>query len=425
MRKIAVAFFLVTAMNSNASAFGMNDLLSIGIQAGSKLVGAAVDVGIDKARDAMRDPEAEAAKQREEERRIAEQFQQQIAEIEATPNLRPLDRERLVLTMERIHAQATQFRAFVVIAEERQREERDKIFTTAGLINVIGEAALSAPSVTIARAEMLSATGEIQTQEAMARLRVAAGGDSMRSQSVANAVVTGFIAHQTRDQVASDLANTRDTALNRHGAEVAAAMDQAKTTTKPSPVAERALFDAFSPDLGRRLFVEFVGSTSETDFLRRALAANGHVLTDRAEDADVVYRIEGEYSIAETKSREGLRRDVGSLLEAPAQNIALPEKKRTGSLTAGLGRLLSGIGMIEMPNNANGEDIPKQTVLLVAARQPADGKETRTSVTAVDESGPLAGAALSIAARDALYRKLGIASEHHPGTERSTANAVL
>jgi hypothetical protein len=408
MQKIAVAFFLVTAMNSNASAFGMNDLLSIGIQAGSKLVGAAVDAGIDKARDAMRDPEAEAAKQREEERRIAEQFQRQVAEIEATPNLRPIDRERLIITIEKLYAQAAQFQAFVEIAESRQRQERDKIFTTAGLIHVVGEAAMGAPSVTMARAELLSATGEIQTNEALARLRVAAGGDSLQSQGVVNAAATGILAHQTRDQVTTGLAGARETALNSHSTEIATAVNQAKAAAMPSPVAERPRLDAFSPDLGRKVFIEFVGSPAESDFLRRAMAASGHLLTDRADDADVVYRIEGEYSIAETKGREGLTRDVGSLLEYPTQDITPAERSKRGSLTAGLGRLL--MGMVEMPNVPQHDDVSKQTVLLVAARQPIDGKETRAAVTHVDQGGPIAGAVLSATTRDALYAKLGLVS---------------
>lgn len=409
-RKI-LPFVVAMAIAGEALAFGINDVLSIGIQAGGKLLGAAVDSGIDKARDAMRDPEAEAAKAREEELKVAEQFRKQVSEIESMPDLRPLDRERLILQLEKQYAMAAQFQSFVEVADARQREERDKIFTTAGLLNVVGEAAMSTPSVTVARAEMLSATGEIQAREAMARLQVEAGGNSMQTQALVGAAVTGLHAYQTRDRVAAGLAEARDAVLNGQGAEVAAAMEQAKATAKPAPVADRSTLDAFSPDLGRRVHVEFVGSPSETMFLRRSLSEKGHLLVDRAEEADVVYRIEGEYSIAATQSKEGLTRDVGSLLESPSQDITQSIRKEKGSLTAGLGRLLAGMAMIEMPNAPQADETLKQTVLLVAARQPVSGKETRAAVTQVAQGGSITGATLSVAARDALYAKLGLVPE--------------
>lgn len=410
VRKL-IPLALAMAFAVEAQAFGINDVLSIGIQAGSKLIGVGIDAGIDKVQDAMRDPDAEAAKAREEELKLVEQFRKQVAEIESMPDLRPLDRERLILQLEKQYAMAARFQSFVEVADARQREERDKIFTTAGLLNVVGEAAMSAPSVTVARAEILSATGEIQAREAMARLQVEAGGKSMQTQALVGAAVTGLHAYQTRDRVAAGLAEARDAVLNGQGAEVATTMEQAKATAKPAPVADRFMLNAFSPDLGRRVFVEFVGSPSETMFLRRSLSERGHVLVDRAEEADVAYRIEGEYSIAATQSKEGLTRDVGSLLESPSQDITQSVRKNIGSLTAGLGRLLAGMAMIEMPNAPQADEALKQTVLLVAARQPAGGKETRAAVTQVAQEGSIAGAALSVAARDALYAKLGIVPE--------------
>ena len=123
-RKI-LPFVVAMAIAGEALSFGINDVLSIGIQAGGKLLGAAVDSGIDKARDAMRDPEAEAAKAREEELKLVEQFRKQVAEIESMPDLRPLDRERLILQLEKQYAMAARFQSFVEVADARQREFDD------------------------------------------------------------------------------------------------------------------------------------------------------------------------------------------------------------------------------------------------------------------------------------------------------------
>lgn len=406
--RMRVVLFLVAVVSSaDASAFGTNDLLSIGLRLGGKVVGAVVDAGVDKVRDALRDPEAEAAKQREEERRLVAQFQKQVAEIEAQPNLRPIDRERLILTLERLYTQSAQFQAFVQVAEARQREERDKIFSSAGLLDVVGEAVLATPSVTMARAEARARTGEIQTQEAMARMQVEAGGDSRAGQTMVGAAVIGIRAEQMRDQVAKGIEEGRAAALTSHGDEVAAAVAEARVKAETSTLPGQPRLDAFSPDVERRMFVEFIGSPSETANLRRTLEERGHRMVDRGEDAEVVYRIEGEYTLGATKTKGELTVDVGSLLETPAQPLVQPEKKR--SLSSRLGRFLFGMGAVQMPDNATGEGIPRQSLLLVAARIPVEGKETRTSIHRVDLSGSLTGAALSVVARDELYERLGLA----------------
>lgn len=93
---ITIAGLFPTAM---AHAFGVGDLVSIGVQAGSEIVRAAGSKAVDTIKDSMRDPEAEAREKEEQERKLAEQMQKQIDEIEAMPNLRPIDRERLVLKL--------------------------------------------------------------------------------------------------------------------------------------------------------------------------------------------------------------------------------------------------------------------------------------------------------------------------------------
>ncbi|MDD5366663.1 MAG: hypothetical protein PHR30_15105 [Gallionellaceae bacterium] len=412
MFRKTLPFVVAMALTAEAHAFGINDVLSIGIQAGGKLLGAAVDSGIDKARDAMRDPAAEAAKKREEERKLAEQFQKQAAEIESMPDLRPIDRERLVLQLEMQYAMATQFQSFVEVAEARQREERDKIFTTAGLVNVIGEAAMSTPSAAMVQAELLAHSPSFQANQrmAMAQAGLAATAASPLAASAITVARTAAVRAETHEAVQATVSQANAMLQNSgQQADVVATMDQAKATAMATPTIKRPP-DAFTSDLGRKLFVEFVGSPTETARLRELLTSRGHTLTDQAGSADVRYRIEGEYSIYETVQHGGLTKDVGDLLERPAQDIAMPEKKRKSSLTAGLGRLL--LGMAAVPSvEAPASGSIKQVVLIVASRHPMDSKETRVPAVRAEDSANILGASLSVSARDALYEKLGFNTE--------------
>src|SRR5690606_26544438 len=98
--------------------------------------------------------------------------------------------------------------------------------------------------------------------------------------------------------------------------------------------------DAFMPDLGRRLYVEFVGSPTETAHLRNRLQAMGHTLAASREEAEVVYLVEGEYAIPETKRYEGVTMNLGELLNAPDKPIPAPEKKLSGTLASGVSKFM-------------------------------------------------------------------------------------
>lgn len=349
---ISVLALGIAAPASDAHAFGIGDLVSIGIQAGGKVIGAAVDAGIDKAKDAMRDPEAEAAKKREEERRVAERFQKDQAAIEARQDLSPLQRERLSLMLKKQFEQMQQFKQFVEMAEARQTAERDQIFTGAGLLGVVGEAAVNTPSVAVARADAMA-------HSPIYRAQVRAQSEAVFRQADA-AVAAGIPQAQSRVVLAqADVlaksgipqAGSKQADVER-GTEVAAAVagtnnqgtgqpvPQAAGKTGALPVSENMKTggapDAFSPDLGKKIYAEFVDSSTQTKKLRDALVARGHVLADKREDADVVYLIEGEYVVPENKQYQGVRVSAGNLLETPDKPIPEPEKKLMGSLGSGV-----------------------------------------------------------------------------------------
>ncbi|MCX8013991.1 MAG: hypothetical protein N3A02_06845, partial [Rectinema sp.] len=127
-------------ISGNAQAFGLADIVGAGIRLGGELVGAAAGKAVDAVKESMRDPEEEARKKAEEERKLAEQLQKQIDKIEATPNLRPIDREKLVLQMKESYQAVKEMQAFIEKAEARQRAERDKIFTAEGFLGAVGSA---------------------------------------------------------------------------------------------------------------------------------------------------------------------------------------------------------------------------------------------------------------------------------------------
>lgn len=428
----AIAAFSVT----NAHAFGLGDLVSIGVQVGSKVVHSAGSAVADKIKDSMRDPEAEAAKKREEEQRIAQQFQKAAEEIEARPGLTSLQRERLVLMLQKQYEQAQAIRGFVEAAEARQREERDKIFTTAGFMGVVGEAAMNTPTVVMAKADMMVQAGIPQAKsraaiaqadalmatgipQAKGKLAMAQADAVMKAgtpqagtklaMAQADAMAGNGISPGTNQALAEAVAQAKE--QNNNAPQDATAPETAATAIPETQVAQTG--DAFSPDLGKKLYVDFVGTPTKTAELRRLLADRGHLLIDKPEEADVAYRIEGEYTVVETKQYDGLVKDVGGLLENPAQPIPQPEKKTMGSINLGLSRLMVGLATAQgakVPANAAPVEQTsfKQEVLLVIARQPKDGKETRFSVRKTMDVQELRGVAMSREAVEELLKSLGL-----------------
>lgn len=439
---MAVTIFLFPSLIATpAYAFGLGDLVGMGMEAGGKLVGAAVGAGVDKVKDAMRNPEAEAEKEREEEQKIAAHFQRQIGEIEAKQDLRPLDRERLVIILNQQYAQVKQFQEFAAQAEARQREERDKVFTLGGLAGVAGSTFMNTPTMVMARADAMVKAGVPQAQsraalaqadalmtsgalQAQARATiakadaiVASGAPQAESRAVLSEVdaiqKAGVSSQPEQFAAAHPSGAVIDTAVRATTSDDPALPDSAAT---PSPAAPTMPPNAFSDDLGRKLFVEYIGSPSTTDSIRQQLAAHGHFLATSANDADICYRIEGEYTVRETKQFDGMTKDVGALIESPSQSLPIPGKKMMGSLQLGLAKAFFGLATIQ--GAAQGKQLPqgmvpqeqtsfRQTLLLVAARQPKDGKETRVSVLKASE-GRIDGLSLAQAANADLMDKLGL-----------------
>ena len=415
-----------TTMTQNACAFGIGDLVSAGLQAGGKLVGAAVDAGIDKAKDAMRDPEAETAKQKAEEKKAVEGFQKMLSEIEARRDLSPLQREQLTITFKKQYSQMQQLQQFIQAAEASQKAKRDQIFTGAGLVGVLGEAALSTPSMAMAQAEILSKSPEmrlhINSALRQATVLTASGipqGQIQRTLAQADsAFKTGALQSgiKTAVNLAEIATNTRaDISATTNPPEIAPSDPEqnAMVESTRGTVAPTLATDAFTPDIGKKVYLEFVGSASQTKSLRDALLRRGHTLANDKTGADVTYLIEGEYIINENKLHKGLKIGVGQLLDEPTKAIEKPAIKTMGAVGMSINKFLFGMAQAQganiptaaLPKESNGF---RQQVLVVIARQPREGAETRYSVLQEIESPEIEAASIAKAANGDLLNQLGL-----------------
>lgn len=407
--RFRVALCAALFLSGNAHAFGINDLISIGVQAGGEVLRAAGSKAVDAVKESMRDPEAEAREKAEKERKLAEQMQKQIDEIEAMPNLRPIDRERLVLQLKEQYKATKEMQAFVERAEAQQKAERDKVLTFGGIAGVVGRAALNTPSMVVAQADAQVAAG---IPQAKARLATAQA-DALMKTGLLQAVA-GEIANNAEDlsrakQAAIDAARAANSASQ---GEAAAMQPQTANAGggnggEAAPQAtdpQAASLDAFSPDLGKKVWIEFEDAPVETASLRKRLQERGHIVVNAREEAEVAYLIQGEFTIPETKMHDGLTKSVGALLENPDQSIEPPAKKTMGAIGAGLSRFMLAAAGAQAPQ----EHGFRQEALLVIARQPKDGKETRVSVVQKAQGETIEAVKLAKGARDEIYRVLGL-----------------
>lgn len=406
---IVSCFFCVLSASRNAQAFGLGDIISSGVQVGSKMVSA----GVDKVKDSMRDPEAEAAKKQEEQRKLAEQYQKTIDQVEARSDLTPLQRERLIITLKQQYEKAGQLREFIESTEAQQRAERSKIFTPDGFASAVGQSVAGSSRVAIAQADAMAHSpiyrAQIRSQDEsvmrQADAMVAAGTPQSKIKSVIDQADAAKRA-DTQEQVGA----TPPVAQQLAGVSPSNSDNVVKNS---APTGRAPEVDAFTPDLGKKLWVEFAKSQTETQKLRKYLASKGHVMANSVSEADISYLVDGEYIIAPTKQYDGLRKDAGDLIENPSLTIAPPEKKLMGSFNLGVAKLLLGAATVQ------GQQVPeamvpkeqttfKQEVLLVIARQPKGGKETRVSILKEDDQQDIVGIQLASAARDDLYVLLGM-----------------
>lgn len=413
IKRFAVAAATIALIGIQpAHALGLGGFWGVVIDAGAKLGGAAVDMAVDGVKDALRDPDAEAAKKREEERKVAEAFTKAQQEIDGRKDLTPLQRERLSLSLVKQYQQVQHFQRFVEEAEARQKAERDKLFTTAGLLGLATDAAANVAStrVAMAQADAMVKAGIPQAQAresiAQADAKVAAGIPQRQAKAALEKVDEAMRAGVPQQALVEETSPAnRQVTLPEAVATVPAG--RGPVTTMPAPGV-----DAFIPDRGKRLHVEFIGSPSLTAFVRQVLAERGHTLVEQADQAEVAYRIEGEFAVPENKQYDGISMDIGRFLESP-QPVKSPEKKLMGSITGGLKKFLL-VASVAQGANVPAEAVPrdinehKQELLLVIARQPLEGAETRVSAVKTASAKEMQATSLAREAMADLFSRVGL-----------------
>lgn len=368
---VATMGFCLISLPAHAELFG--DLIGIGVQVGGKLTGAAIDKMTEKS------PEELAQEQAERDSKMAAQMERDLAAIEAQPNLRPIDRERLVLQYRELYAKNKDFEEFLKRSDAQKRAERDKLFTVGGLTGAVGTAAVNQAGTHVALKEAELAANDPSAYKNLQKAQAA--------QSTANTV--------------SAIKKTTDI-LSQPGEQPASAV-VAATNNGEIP----ATGDAFAPDLGKKIWIEFDGSSSQTEYFRKLLVDHGHVLAESQDDAEVTYLVQGEYSIPETGLYNSLLVPVGKILENPSEEITPPEKKTSGSIKRGLSTFMLVAAGQQVPKEAQ-DNRYRQKVLLVLARQPKDGKETRVSVVSTTASEKIEATVLAQKSLGDMQSLLGI-----------------
>jgi hypothetical protein len=359
---VLIAFGL--AFPVSAQAFGINDVLGGVFNAGMELGSAAVS----KATDSFRDPEAEKAKRQKQEDNLVAQMNKGLDDIDARTDLSPLQREKLSLTLKQQYQATIGMARFAAEAEERQRAERDKIFTVGGIAGVAGRSVASMPSVATAQANAMVRAGipQQQSRTALALANNKQGSTILAATQVVAASQVGPQAGQAADKMIAasraEVADIKEKIEANNPVEVA-----------PAPV---VVDNFFSKDLGSKGYVEFVGSGKLSAQLRDALRALGHTIVEDKANAEVVYQFEGEYAVVASSFHEGVIEDIGAFYEAPHE--VRPNEKTGGKIKGFFAK-----GLIELSGAGNALKPPssdyKQRVIIVANRKARAGKEIRVA----------------------------------------------
>lgn len=388
-----------------AHAFGIGDIVGVALEAGGKIGGALID----KAVDSMKDPAEEERKRKEaqeqQDLKMRQGFEKALSDIETSPHLKtPYQREKAKVGMIEMNAQVAAFSKFAQEMQRqqelKQRQDRDKLLSFGGIASTIGSAALNSPSSIMSQTNQLSKSSDFRRGIADA---------SAGRINPTTALLAPLHAAQASNKIDTALADVQEQLKP-----VAQAMERTAEETKEqlNAVAEAKVKTPsifFAADLGKPIYVEYIGHPEETRRLREMLASQGHILAETATDAVGYYRIEGEYSIPSSNGRHGLELPIETVIKSPesVKTPALKEKSLMENAISGAFSLLNA-------NKQTEEPAPKpilQLVFLVASREAAGSQEVRVSVKRKLETLELKPAYLIEDTTAALYGKLGLLDE--------------
>ena len=418
---LAIAVLGATFVSQPVAAIGANDIFSVIFEVGGKVVGAAVD----KAVDSMTDHEAERKKRQEaqeaSERQLAAALQEQMTDIENQPSLTPYQKEKARIELMAAKAQIIAMNRFASSMIEQQeaarRAERDQLFSLGGLASATAGAALNTPSMVMAQADLQVKAGipQAHSRNVMAsidnqgnltpsgQMKQVVGEVAAQQQA---ATIAGKLEHQ---QGAAQVADLQAQHAG-HLAEVEAARSEESANTSPPK-------DVFTADKGKAVYLEFVGCAEQAGLLHSYLKERGHQLVEQAEDAEVRYRIEGEYWVPATHERQGILFKAAEALVSPSP-LPLPETTLKGNLASFSGKLFGALaGGAAVPVKPPSTP-PSQYALVVLSRQQGETPDSiRFSGYRKESGSTLDARELTRAAIGDLYASLGLPREMAWGPE--------
>lgn len=386
-RLVATATLVAGAALASMPAHAfLNDLIGVGVELGGKLLGA----GVDKAKESLKDPEEEARQKQAAQEQQLKAFNSAVAAVEDRTDLSALQKERAVRQLHKQFDLVNRIAAMEEQAQARRKAQRDRIFTAEGMLDTVGNAAVSAAStrIALARADGMVAAGIPQAQTKSVLNQVDAGAASETADQTRRMLAMSAAASSgstTEPPTAQPKGSEGDAPSQVPSVDVAtegqpAADTEVPVTTEAPPAPP---VTAFTPDLAKKVALVFVGAPKAQKSLTGHLTSLGHQVVEDAASADVVYRIEGEYLVPESRQYSGTRQSFGEILDAEAIGWQ-PEKKMAGTFGAGIAKFMLAVGKAQgaqVPSELQGgpSDHLKQVVLLVVSREPKEGKPTRVS----------------------------------------------
>ena len=388
MKRFIGLVIAVSLVNINsASAFGLGDIVSAGINVVGKVGGAMID-------KATEDTPEEMEQKRQQEKADRErQYFEAVAKIEARTDITPLSKEKLTRQIARSFGMAETISNLMAQQEAQRREQRDNMFTAGGMAGVVGGAVLSTPSAVIARADLAVKTGvpQAQSRQAVAEADVMMKTGLPQAQSRSAVAVASGEAPTTpagiaiiQPVVTVPQKAIAEEAIQSNIAEHQIAIADAQSTliaAKPKQeLSEPEQSNLASLDKNRKIYVEFIGSKKLTTRLQDAFKAAGYLVVSTEAESEAVYQFDGEYGIQAEGNRGGLNERVGAYSEDPRVLEAPQVQTGVKNVVGGFFAAMAGVP-IKRPELGG----YKQGVLLVANRR-VDGKDVRVSALSSEES---------------------------------------
>lgn len=409
MREILGLIFAVSIMQSNsASAVGIGDFVSAGINVIGKVGGAAID-------KAMEDSPEEMERKRQKEKVDREaKFHEAIAKIEARPDITPLDKEKLTRQVSKTFGMAETISNLSAQQEMQRREQRDQVFTAGGMAGVVGNAAMNTPSAIMARADIAVKTGAPQAESR----RAVQGADALmktghpqaQSKAAVDAAMTGGAVRPSVDGVQpggtpedrARVAAGIQGGIAQHQGEIDKAIADVEAAKPKELLSEPEPANLATLDKGRKVYIEFVGGKKLTERLQLAFKGSGHNVVASAAEAEVVYQFDGEYAVGSENNRENLSERVGAYTDNPHPIEAPKEQSSMKGAVGGFFASMAGI-----PVRRSSAGTYRQAVLVVANRR-FNGQDARVSALIKEESGMLEPDMLIKSALQELMNTVGV-----------------